>query len=424
MWTQTTGTPVTLSDPTAVNPDFIAPLEGALTFRLTVTDTGTLKSSDLCTVNVVHVNQPPVADAGGDQSVTEGMTVTLDASASTDPDDGIATFLWNQTGGPPVTLADSTDYFTTFVAPPVNGTDAILTFELTVTDNGGLKSTTSVSITVTDNGITVFPDNVMSMMSGNRDMPIGIVVSGGSCTSLTTIDPVTLPNDPDKPEDLEYGLLDFRIKVPVAGNSAVVKIYLSEPAPADYSWYKYNASTGWADFAAHAVFNDDRSQVTITLTDGGPGDDDHLTNGEISDPSGLGFLPESPVSSGGGNFGGGGSGCFIATAAYGSLMEPHVRILTQFRDQILLKHDYGKVFVKYYYKYSPAIANVIAKHDVLRFIVRWSLIPLIVFSWALLNIGPGLTVGTTFLIMLLTISFCFRNIRHLILRKAGQQDHT
>lgn len=319
MWTQTAGASVTLSDPTAASPDFTAPQEGALTFRLTVTDEGTLQSSDVCTVNVVHVNQPPVADAGASQSVSEGMTVTLDASASTDPDDGVDTFLWNQTGGPSVTLSDPTDYITTFVAPPVNSADVILTFELTVTDIGGLMSTSSVKITVTDNGITGFPDNVVSIKSGDNDMPIGISVdSGGSCTSLTAVDPLSLPDDPGKPDDLVYGLLNFRVKVPTAGSSAVVKIYLSEPAPENYSWCKYNNSTGWEDFGEHAVFSDDRSQVTITIVDGGPGDEDNLANGEIVDPSGLGFMSASPVNSGGGDFGSGGSGCFIATAGYGS----------------------------------------------------------------------------------------------------------
>ena len=45
-------------------------------------------------------------------------------------------------------------------------------------------------------------------------------------------------------------------------------------------------------------------------------------------------------------------GCFIATAAYGSLMEPHVMILRDFRDRILLTNSLGKGFVKAYYTYS------------------------------------------------------------------------
>ena len=57
-WNQTSGTPVTLSDPTAVSPTFTAPTAGtdgeAMNFTLTVTDTGGLQHADACTVTVSH----------------------------------------------------------------------------------------------------------------------------------------------------------------------------------------------------------------------------------------------------------------------------------------------------------------------------------------------------------------------------------
>jgi hypothetical protein len=89
--------------------------------------------------------------------------------------------------------------------------------------------------------------------------------------------------------------------------------------------------------------------------------------------------------------GGGGGGCFIATAAYGSLLEPHVRLLCRFRDRFLLTNGPGKVFVKYYYKYSPPAAHFISRHLVLRALVRVFLLPLLGFSWLILTVGPGLT---------------------------------
>ena len=49
------------------------------------------------------------------------------------------------------------------------------------------------------------------------------------------------------------------------------------------------------------------------------------------------------ASSGGGDSGG---SCFIATAAYGSPMEP-------FRDRFMLANTAGKTFVHLYYSYSP-----------------------------------------------------------------------
>ncbi|MDX1812032.1 MAG: YncE family protein [Gammaproteobacteria bacterium] len=78
--------------------------------------------------------------------------------------------------------------------------------------------------------------------------------------------------------------------------------------------------------------------------------------------------------------GGGGYGsyyCFIATAAYGSYLEPHVKTLRKFRDEYLLTNSAGKAFVEFYYEYSPPIANIIAKHESLRFITRVLLTPVV-----------------------------------------------
>jgi len=70
-------------------------------------------------------------------------------------------------------------------------------------------------------------------------------------------------------------------------------------------------------------------------------------------------------------------GSFIATAAYGSYLDPHVYILRNFRDNILLKFNIGKWFINQYYQYSPPIAAIIAQNDYLKFVVRILLTPII-----------------------------------------------
>ena len=71
------------------------------------------------------------------------------------------------------------------------------------------------------------------------------------------------------------------------------------------------------------------------------------------------------------------SDCFIATAAYGSLLDPHVVALRQFRDQYLERTALGRAFIRFYYRHSPPVAAVIAEHEWLRFIVRMLLTPLV-----------------------------------------------
>ena len=151
-WSQIDGISVVLSDPSSTSPTFEAPYVGigsaALTFQLTVTDDRGAQSSDTCIVNVSWVNKAPTADAGGDQQVPELSTVVLDGSRSSDPDDGIASYDWKQIDGPAVELVSADSEQANFLAPQVGFEGAALTFQLTVTDVGGLKATDTCVVNV------------------------------------------------------------------------------------------------------------------------------------------------------------------------------------------------------------------------------------------------------------------------------------
>jgi hypothetical protein len=85
--------------------------------------------------------------------------------------------------------------------------------------------------------------------------------------------------------------------------------------------------------------------------------------------------------------------CFIATAAYGSQMEPQVELLRQFRNRVLSKFSLGKQFIRFYYKNSPPLAAFIAEHDTLRSITRGLLWPIILFADISLQWGAWAAVA-------------------------------
>jgi hypothetical protein len=64
------------------------------------------------------------------------------------------------------------------------------------------------------------------------------------------------------------------------------------------------------------------------------------------------------------------SGCFIATAAYGSPTAEQLDVLREFRDGVLLESDAGSQFVDLYYRLSPPIADFIAENSFLRALVQ------------------------------------------------------
>lgn len=70
-------------------------------------------------------------------------------------------------------------------------------------------------------------------------------------------------------------------------------------------------------------------------------------------------------------------GCFIATAVIGSPLSEEVKILSQYRDEVLYKSVFGRFFIRLYYTVSPSMAACITHHPVLRrFLASCLIIPL------------------------------------------------
>ncbi|HEV7670364.1 MAG TPA: S8 family serine peptidase [Thermoanaerobaculia bacterium] len=101
-------------------------------------------------------NQAPVANAGPDQSVGVNATVTLNGSASSDPDSGPnpLTYAWTKLSGPAATITNPSSAMASFVA----ATAGTYVFQLQVSD-GAASATDTVSIVASTGPVTVFFDD-------------------------------------------------------------------------------------------------------------------------------------------------------------------------------------------------------------------------------------------------------------------------
>ena len=99
--------------------------------------------------------------------------------------------------------------------------------------------------------------------------------------------------------------------------------------------------------------------------------------------------------------------CFIATAAFGSEMDPHVDLLRQFRARILMPTVWGTKFVKFYYDHSSMWAQKIRHSEISRAVVRGFLWPLVGFAALSLELGMPMALGIIFLILTMMGLFIF-----------------
>ena len=152
-WEQVDGEPVTVSSNTASTITFTTPAVGAgetkyLRFALTVNDGHGGQSITSFTLEVIHLNHPPVVTTDHEITIPELSTVSMSGSAS-DPDNDPLTFKWTQTSGDNVQLSTPDQLTVMFTAPSAGPTGSKdLVFTLTADDGLGGQASDTVTVHV------------------------------------------------------------------------------------------------------------------------------------------------------------------------------------------------------------------------------------------------------------------------------------
>jgi len=214
-------------------------------------------------------------------------------SHSYDPESGKLSFLWKQIQGKQVVPSDPSYDKIQFVTPIVLQDRETLVFRLTVIDEKGKSSEDTVSIIVKDNGIQAYPDDVISFKTAT-DKTMGIRISENAAfTELNNLDSSSIEDTTNRPWNLIYGIQTFDIQI-IYRDTVMLTFYLPEKAwykDRAYRLFEHSPEDGWKE-KQNAVFNENRTRISVILKDGAAGDADDLQNGSISLTFALGIVYE------------------------------------------------------------------------------------------------------------------------------------
>jgi hypothetical protein len=192
-WTQTSGPTVALTGAATATPSFTPTQSGTYLFRLVVSDGRASSAPASVTITVISPNIAPIANAGMDRTIIVGKPVTLNGSASMDPDNSSSplTYDWRQTAGPAVTLTNPTSTMPNFT--PMQA--GLYTFSLMVSDGQDFSLPATVTFLAQINywlDLKAFEHGVFAV-----NAPSGTVCSGICRTSYVDVSTVTLTAKPE-----------------------------------------------------------------------------------------------------------------------------------------------------------------------------------------------------------------------------------
>lgn len=332
---------------------------GTFQFPVTVTDSTGAKATKTLSI-AINTTLDIATPTSGSGSPTPAVTGSAYSFALKANEGGTVPYTWAVSGGSlPAGIVLDPNTGILSGSPTAPGTSS---FVVKVTDLTGASATKTFTV------ITV---------SASSSLYVQLVGSNGTVASYASVATTTLTGLPAGFSP--YSAAQMQLTGITSGATVTVAVSFAS-LPASPVFYKM-INNAWValtpdSIVGNTIFYQIKDRVSATDTDPLALRDSNLAPGVIDDPIVVGT---AGTSTGGGTTSGsgGGGGCFIATAAFGSYLDPHVMVLRHFRDDVLLQSGLGTAFVKFYYKHSPPVADFIAKHEVLRTSVRFALTPLI-----------------------------------------------
>lgn len=223
-----TGSSSTLIGPTTVKPTFLADKAGQYVVQLIVNDGVVSSAAAKVTITTAPGNTAPVANAGPDQSVQVGITITLDGSKSNDVDGNPLTYQW------------------TFMAVPTGSTAQLLNPTTVMpTFVANVAGQYVVKLLVNDGKVTSAQDTVTITTTGGNTAP---VANAGLDQSVQVSTTVTLNGADSTDADRNPLTYDWSwVSIP-SGSTAT----LSNPTAAAPSFVADQAGT----YVAQLIVND------------------------------------------------------------------------------------------------------------------------------------------------------------------------
>jgi hypothetical protein len=143
--------------------------------------------------------------------------------------------------------------------------------------NDGVVDSTEATISIT---VTAGATQCVATSTGTGKA--SFTASQGSIVDLTGVPP---PSQPPAGVTFPHGMFSFQITGVTPGDSVTLTITLPDPVPVGTKWWKTgNGHWEWLPIGS----DDGDNTMTVTLTDGGTGDQDKNDNGSILDDGGPG----------------------------------------------------------------------------------------------------------------------------------------